>query len=156
MNKNATKFFLTLALVLFGGLTAAQAQMDSDTILDANIPFQFVVGRATFPAGKYTIKQMDDSEDTPNVIEISSADGRMRTFFDTENASLDNAPKKSEIIFDKIGNNYFLSQIFLEGENYGIQAEESKMEKKLKKGGQQAVKQSVACSKRKSSTRSAR
>jgi hypothetical protein len=156
MIKNSTKIILTLALVLGGGLIAARAQMDSDTIIDANIPFQFVVGKATLPAGKYTIKQMDDSEDTPNVIEISSADGRVRTLFDTENASLDAAPKKSEIIFDKIGNNYFLSQIFLEGENYGVQAEESRMEKKLKKNGQQAVKQSVQCSKRKSSSRAAK
>ncbi|HEX8289084.1 MAG TPA: hypothetical protein VF556_13865 [Pyrinomonadaceae bacterium] len=156
MIKNATKIFLTLALALFGGLTTAQAQMDSDTILDVNIPFQFVVANTTFPAGKYTIRPIDDSEDTPNVIEISSADGRMRTLFDTENTSLDNAPKKSEIVFDKYGNNYFLSQIFVEDEKYGVQAEESKMEKKWKKNGQQAVKQSVQCSKRKSSSRTAK
>jgi hypothetical protein len=74
MIKNAAKIFLMLALALFGGLTSVLAQMDSDTTLDANIPFQFVVGKTTFPAGKYTIKPVDDSDDTANVIEISSAD----------------------------------------------------------------------------------
>lgn len=151
MIKYMTKIFLTLSLLMVGGVTAAQAQMDSNTILDANIPFQFVVGNTTLPAGKYVIRQMDDSEDTPNIIEVRSADNRTAVIFETENASLDNAPKKTEILFDKLGNNYFLSQIFVEGENYGVQALESKTERRLKKGGQQAVKQSVECSKRKSS-----
>jgi len=150
MIKYATQFFLTLALLLVGGLTAAQAQMDSDTTIDANIPFQFVVGTTTLPAGKYVIRQVDDSEDMPNVLEIRSANGKVATILDTENTSLNQAPKKTEVIFDRIGNQYFLSQIFVEGENYGVQAIESKMERKLKDGGQQAAKQSIASSRRKS------
>lgn len=151
MIKYTTQFFLTLALLLIGGLTAAQAQMDSDTIIDANIPFQFVVGRTTLPAGKYVIRQIDDAETSSNVLEIRSANNKIVTLFDTENASLNQDAKKTEISFDKIGDQYFLSQIFVEGENYGVQAIESKMERKLKDGGQQVAKQSVASSKRKSS-----
>lgn len=150
MIKYATQCFSTLALLLVGGLTAAQAQMDSNTILDANIPFQFVVGRTTLPAGKYVIRPIDESEDTPNVLEIRSANGKVGTILDTENTSLNQAPRKTEVIFDKIGNQYFLSQIFVEGENYGVQAIESKMERKLKDGGQLATKQSVASNRRRS------
>ncbi|HEX8265619.1 MAG TPA: hypothetical protein VF596_09455 [Pyrinomonadaceae bacterium] len=150
MIKHATKIFLTLSILMVVGLTAAQAQIDSDTIIDTNIPFQFVVGNTTFPAGKYVIKPMDDSDDMPSVIEIQSANGKMSVVFETENSTLDNAPKKTEVIFDSIGGKYFLSQIFVEGQNYGVRALESKMEKKLKNGGAQAVKQSVSSSKRKS------
>ncbi len=151
MIKYVTKSFLVLSLLIVGGLTAVRAQLDSNTILDANIPFQFTVGNTTLPAGKYVIKPLDNSGDNPNVIEVRSTDDRMAVIFDSENASLDNAPKKSEIIFDKIGNQYFLSQIFVEGENYGAQMLESRMEKKLKSGGQMASKQSVECRKRKTS-----
>src|ERR1043165_4092785 len=100
MIKYLTKFILIFSFLLIGGLTAAQAQMDSNTIIDANIPFQFVVGNTTFPAGKYVIRPIDDSEDTPNLIEIRSADAKMAVMFETENASLDNAPKKTEVVFD--------------------------------------------------------
>jgi len=151
MIKYATQLFLTLALLVVGGLTAAQAQMDSDTTIDANIPFQFVVGTTTLPAGKYVIRQLDDSGNTPNVLEIRSAKGKLATILDTENASMDQPAKKSEVTFDKIGDKYFLSQIFVEGENYGTQAIESKMERKLKDGGQQVAKQSVGFRKTKSS-----
>lgn len=150
MIKYANKIFLVLSLLIIGGVTA-QAQIEPDTTIDANIPFQFVAGNKTLPAGKYVIRQVDDTENSPNSILIRSADGKTTAVFNTTNAGQTNPAKQSEIIFDNVGGTYFLSQIFAEGENGGLQAVESKKEKKMKAGGNTVAKQSVVCTKRKSS-----
>src|ERR1700741_4526799 len=111
MIKYANKIFLILSLLIIGGVTA-QAQLESDTMIDANIPFQFVVGNKTLPAGKYVIRPVDDSESATNAILIRSADGKMSAVFNTQNAGQADVAKQSEVIFDNIGGTYFLSKIF--------------------------------------------
>src|SRR6266852_3044181 len=57
------------ALTIFVG--KAHAQIIGD--LNVNVPFQFHAGNAKFPAGKYRIHMLDNSDLT--VMEITSADG---------------------------------------------------------------------------------
>jgi hypothetical protein len=44
------------------------------------------------------------------------------------------SPAKTELIFDKYGNHYFLSKLFDEGNKLGSALEESRYEKKLSSG----------------------
>jgi hypothetical protein len=128
-----------------GAAMAARAQIDSDVTIEANIPYAFVVRDTTLPAGRYTIKVADEFTDL-NVLEIRSHDGHMAVLFDTESKQANRAPSKSELLFDKIGDKYFLSQVFLEGDNSGNQLIKSRMEKKLEDSGRNAERQSVAAS----------
>ena len=142
MIKNLGKLGLTLCLLVAGGVVA-NAQVDSVPQIEANISFAFMVGDTKLPAGKYEIKTLDDN--SPNVLEIRSADSCTAVIFDTETAETrgDHFPSKTELVFDKVGDQYFLSQIWLVGSATGNELPKSRMEKRLASGGTQPEKQSV-------------
>ena len=105
--------------------TKADAQIVGD--MEANIPFQFHVGNTKLPPGKYVIHVLDDSDLT--MMEISSADGSTSALFQVRPAEASSAPAKSELIFNKYGNRYFLAQLFDEGNPSGSTVIESRYEK---------------------------
>lgn len=155
MIRNLGKLFLTLCLLTVGGGIVANAQiqggmMISDGVtIQGNVPFTFVVGSTTLPAGKYEIKRLDDNL---NVLELRSANGRIAVLFETEDTTMqdDQASTKTELVFDKVGDKYFLSQIFVNGSNSGSQLAKSKMEKRLEGGGIKSERQSIAANLKKS------
>jgi len=105
----------------------SEAQMLGD--LEADIPFQFHAGDAKLPAGRYTIHRLDDSNEA--VLEITSADGKVSAVFSIEASQASTTPVKSELIFNKCGDRYFLSQLFDEGSTSGSKVAESRYEKKV-------------------------
>lgn len=107
--------------------TKANAQLIGD--LEVNVPFQFHAGDTKLPAGKYTIHQLDTSDE--KIMEISSADGSISALFEVEQADANSAPAKTELIFDKYGNRYFLAKLFDGGNPYGSQVAKSRYEQKL-------------------------
>lgn len=140
--KTVSKLFLSLCLLMgFGAAMVASAQIDSDATIEANIPYAFVVKDTTLPAGKYTIKVADETN--PSVLEIRSANRHTAVLFETENTQVNRTMRKSELVFDKIGDTYFLSQVFLKGDNTGNLLPESKMARRLEDGGQKAVRHSI-------------
>jgi hypothetical protein len=134
---------MALCLSLCFGAVAANAQVESDATVEANIPHSFVVEKTTLPAGKYTISAADP-HDNPSVMEIRSADGRTAVFFETDGAIPRQTPAKTELVFDKVGDTYFLSEIFVAGENGGAKLPKSRMEESLEGKGMKAETHSVA------------
>jgi hypothetical protein len=123
---------LVFALTIYA--TRAHAQIIGD--LEVNIPFQFHAGNAKLPPGKYVIHTLDDSNLT--VMEISSADGSTSALFEVQDAEANSAPAKSELIFNKYGNRYFLAKLFDEGNPSGSQVAESRYEKKISQAAEEA------------------
>ena len=119
--------FIALVFALTMYPTKAQAQIVGN--LEADIPFQFHVGNAKLPAGKYTIHVLDNTDLT--VMEITSADGSTSALFEVQSAQANSAPAKSELIFNKYGNRYFLSKLFDESNPSGSQVLESRYEKRI-------------------------
>jgi len=113
------------ALTIFAG--KAHAQIVGD--LDVDIPFQFHAGNARLPAGKYRIHVLDGSDLT--VMEITSADGSTSALFEIQDAEANATPAKSELIFNKYGNRYFLAKLFDEGNPSGSQVLKSRYEAKV-------------------------
>jgi hypothetical protein len=101
--------------------------------LEANIPFTFHAGGAKLPPGKYTIRILDNTD--LGQMEIQSADGRTSALFEVREAQDSTAPKKSELIFNRYGDRYFLSKLFDEGEKVGSAVVESGYAKKYASGG---------------------
>ena len=127
-----TRQHLILLLVALGFVLAmhppeAHAQIVGE--LQADIPFSFYAGNAKFPAGKYTIRMLDGSDLT--VMEISSDNGSAAALFDVRDAEANSSPRKSELIFNKFGNRYFLAKLFDDGNPLGSALIESRYEKKL-------------------------
>jgi hypothetical protein len=67
----------------------------------------------------------------PAVLEITSSDGRVSALFSIEASQASTTPAKGELIFNKYGDRYFLSQLFDEGSTSGSQVVESRYEKKV-------------------------
>lgn len=142
MNGFIGKTLLILCLLAGIGGSTVKAQIDSDTTVDADIPHAFVVRETTLPAGRYTIKVLDDTN--LNRLEIRSATGHRAVVFETVDVQADKTPRQSELVFDKIGDQYFLSQIWLSTSNSGAQVVKSKLQQNLETTGAKAERHSVA------------
>ena len=128
------KMFLivaTMSLMAFAGRIPAHAQV-VDTI-EADIPFSFTVRDTTLPAGRYTVERVYTID--PNVMEIRSSDAHSTAFVIVENAEIAKAPETAELIFDRVGDQYFLWEIFEGGSNTGVALPKSHAERELEEGG---------------------
>jgi hypothetical protein len=121
---------LFMALVFALALYPNQAHAQIIGNLEVNIPFQFHAGNVKLPAGKYLIHTLDGGAD-PGVMEITNADGSTAALFEVQQAQANSSPAKSELIFDKYGNHYFLTKLFDEGNSSGSQVLESRYEKRV-------------------------
>jgi len=119
--------FIALVFVVTGYATKAHAQIVGSLVAD--IPFQFHVGNTRLPAGKYIVRAVDDSN--LEVMEISSADGSIATMFEVRDAEANSKPIKSELIFNKYGNRYFLETLFDESNPSGSAVLKSGYEKRI-------------------------
>jgi hypothetical protein len=132
------KYLLSLLTALVFGFavhpSTAQAQVADD--IEANIPFQFQAGDTTLPAGEYRIHVENDSDLA--IMQISSANGRVSAIFQVENADANGTPAKSELVFNKNGDRYFLAQVFEQGSSTGSQVVESSSEKAASQEATQA------------------
>lgn len=123
---------------LFFGVSAAHAQ---ESGLQAVIPFNFVAGNRVLPAGHYSLRNWDTSS---GVIAVRDLDEPIASFSNT-NACSQRAPaKSSKLVFHRIGNEYFLYQIWVEGETTGRQFPMSKLEIQMAKNDPHAEEVIVA------------
>jgi hypothetical protein len=123
--------FLSLLATCIFALTMCPTRADAQIVgdMEATIPFQFHAGNAKLPPGKYVIHVLDDSDLT--IMEISSADGSTSALFEVRAAQSSSSPAKSELIFNKYGDHYFLAQLFDEGDPSGSTVIESRYEKRI-------------------------
>ena len=135
-------FLIVVASSFFAvaGSTLALAQVVDKIVAD--IPFGFMVNNTTLPAGEYTIKRLDSME--PGVMEISSADGSERLIFLVGSAQTNKEPDQTKLIFDRVGDQYFLSKIFEVADSSGVELEKSRSERQLEKEGEIGQLDSVA------------
>jgi len=128
------KVFL-IALMSFvlpiSGLTTARAQV-TDTVV-ADVPFGFVIRDVTLPAGEYTIRRVNPS--VPGVMVISSKEGDRNVLFVVNSAQMNKEPRETELIFDRVDDQYFLSEIFEGWDPLGVELPKTRSERKLEKSG---------------------
>jgi hypothetical protein len=122
---------VSLFLMAVAGRIPAHAQV-VDTI-EADIPFSFTVRDTTLPAGRYTVERVYTID--PNVMENRSSDAHSTAFVIVENAEIAKAPESAELIFDRVGDQYFLWEIFEGGSNTGVALPKSHAERELEEGG---------------------
>jgi uncharacterized DUF497 family protein len=135
---------MALCLSLCFGAVAANAQIDTEVTVEANIPHPFVVEKTTLPAGRYMIKLADTHDNDLNTMEIRSVSGHTAVFFETEDEKAKENPSKTELVFNKVGDTYFLSEVFVAGDYTGNKLRKSRMEERLEAKGMTAERHSVA------------
>jgi hypothetical protein len=144
--KIITKLFLAVCLVSLGATLTANAQIRSNAKLRANIPYSFVVNNTTLPAGTYVITVVDLYGSDLTVLEMRSANDKTAVLFDTQPVTVPGLAPQTALVFDKIGDTYFLSKVFLKGDEGGNQLPKSKMQRRLEENGSIAESHSIAAS----------
>jgi hypothetical protein len=124
MKRNFLFFAAALALAV---TTVASAQTIK---VKVNVPFSFVVNRATLPAGEYLVQSVDDDGKVLAIRDLDTNTTRLVAF--TSCMSLKSA-KQTKLIFHRYGERYFLNQIWVEGNNTGHELNPSPREKEVAK-----------------------
>jgi len=133
--REAMKKVFLIAVMSFvlpiSGLTTARAQV-TDTVV-ADIPFGFVIRDTTLPAGEYTIRRVNSAD--PSVMVISSTEQHRNILFVVNSAQMNKEPHKTELIFDRVDDQYFLSEIFEGWDPNGVELPKSRNERTLERQG---------------------
>jgi hypothetical protein len=111
---------LTRTLVLAALAAAlAFAQPHQKDIVHVTLPYPVIVGDKTLQPGDYTIEQMPDAGDTP-ILMISNGNGlRVQSMAMTVRSVDTKPPEKCRVDLHRLGNNYYLNQVWVEGNPYG-------------------------------------
>jgi hypothetical protein len=128
MKKQISIVFVMLGLLATIAAPSIRAQF-TDVTIRVDIPFDFTVGDTTLPPGKYIITAPEPPD--PHILELRSDDGRIGVLFIANTAQATRPPEQTELVFKHIGGRYFLSQIWVQGENSGVQLPNPRPELKL-------------------------
>jgi hypothetical protein len=106
-------------LVLAAALSAvAFAQPPKQDTVQVTLPYPVIVGGKTLQPGTYTIEQMPDTGDTP-VLVIYNNGFRLQTVAMTVRSLDLKPPAKCSVNLRRLGINYYLAQVWVEGNPYG-------------------------------------
>jgi|SRR5215469_15289548 len=126
MKRQAVSLVSLLGLLLVAGSAMAQT-----VHVRADVPFNFAVGSTTYPAGTYSIGTMGDRDN--KVLLMRAADGKNTTSIMSNAAENLTPADKTKLVFSRYGNQYFLSQVWLNGATRGRQLPKSNREKEVAK-----------------------
>lgn len=121
-------------LGVFGLLLVAACASAQSVNVKANVPFDFAVDKTTLSAGEYTIQSISTSDG--RVLVIRGEDAANNMLASPNSAETLNPSPNSRLVFHKYGNQYFLSQIWVEGERTGRQFRISHREAEMAKNVQ--------------------
>ena len=125
MKKHALTLIGVLSLLLAAGSAFAQT-ID----VKGDIPFSFVVNKATLPAGQYELKSLTDDG---KAMSLRGPDGKSAGIVSSNRAESTTPSEKTKLVFKRYGDRYFLSQIWVAGETAGRQLPMSAREREMAK-----------------------
>lgn len=128
--KNLRAVLCALTVLLMAA--AVQAQ---ETKVKANIPFDFMVGDRAYPAGEYSLKSVAGNG---TVIEIASMEEGELAHVGSITCSSTTPAKKSKMVFHRVGENYYLYRVWIEGNLDGREFTKSRREVQLAKNHEKA------------------
>ena len=118
-----TMLVLALMLVSTG---AALAQLGNGRVT-AQVPFDFVLGDKTIPAGALTVRSVTDN----GVLLVQNYDANVSVLSSPQMDEGKKPASSCRLIFHRYYNRYFLAGIELEGSRIGYRLPESKAEAEL-------------------------
>jgi hypothetical protein len=123
------KQLFTIAMLgLFLMLTVASVHAQSKTRIEATIPFDFMVGETKLKAGQYDV--------TPRnavALLIRSKDNRNAAVRLTNSIQGAKPSMDTKLVFHRYGQTYFLSEVWIVGQNAGCQLVKSQQEQATEK-----------------------
>ncbi len=116
---------MILGLLLLAGLAPVYAQSSANARF--SIPFEFVVGNVTLPAGDYIVEYSART----TMLAITNAKGSPTVFALTKNLSAKAAPTQSKLLFNRYGAKNFLSQLWAANDNTGYRVPKTAYEREV-------------------------
>ena len=89
------------------------AQIENRPLMKVNIPFAFSIDNHTLPAGTYYVRAVTPEHNIAPV----SADGKRSVIVNDMPNYASDPSLNTRLVFQKYGNEYFLSQVWTKGEN---------------------------------------
>jgi hypothetical protein len=124
------KMILAMFLLLAVGIGYAQNG------IKVSVPFDFMVGKQTFPAGEYTVAPMPMSL---NIMLLRNHAGEVLTVIQTNPAESRERVSSAKLVFHQYGGEYFLTQIWETGSDFGQQLIKSSSEIEMAKAARSPV-----------------
>lgn len=133
MQRQIFRSITMLSLLLVLAVVSVNAQGRSESSIAGNIPFDFAVGDTKLPAGNYTLQRIALTSSFDRIV-IKSADGRgdSHTVMTMPNRTTE-VQKESKLVFNRYGDQYFLSQVWMAGSDTGRDLFQSRTERNLAK-----------------------
>ena len=122
MKRNVIGALMTLIVASSIAVPVVQAQQ---TILTANVPFAFNIGAKQLPAGAYAVREMGRA----TLIQSKNHETSVLGVYAYVEPSKADATK---LVFNKVGDHYFLAQIWTSAREEGLQIPEPKLEKEMR------------------------
>jgi hypothetical protein len=117
--------FPLLTTVLLMAVGSAYAQLGSAQEVRANVPFDYKVGNATMKTGNCSIR----GTLTANVLSIRCAGSETKLAL---SGIVSGKPAtETKLVFHKYGDEYFLAQVWLKGEDTGRELPRTRTENEL-------------------------
>ena len=126
-------FVILTALSLLVMLTATSVNAQSARLLKVNIPFEFIVRDKVLPAGEYTVIYM-----TQGALAIRSVEGNASQTFVTLSTQSSTKRNESTLVFNRYGDQYFLSTIWTAGNATGHKLRKPHTEEQLIRAGSES------------------
>jgi hypothetical protein len=124
---------LRSVLFVFTALLLATAVHAQSTYVTASVPFDFVVADQTYPAGDYAVKSISN---TGVPILIRNSDKAEGLALSVACSSV-KPSTTTKLVFHRMGGQYFLYQVWQEGNTIGREFRLSKTEKQLARNSSQ-------------------
>jgi hypothetical protein len=119
--------FVMTSLLLLSLMAAAQVVKAQEPLV-VNIPFEFVAGKATLPAGEYRVEKLEKGS---VVVLIRHASPGVSAMVMTMAAQANEPQSDSKLVFNRYGNRYFLSEYWSAGSSGGRRLLKSAREKEI-------------------------
>jgi hypothetical protein len=128
--KRLTMLSLISMLTLCAAAASVHAQLSNP--VRATIPFEFNVGERKLPAGEYTFSRLSGFADN-KLMSVSNVEAHANVFQLILDAHVLTPKNRTTLVFHKYFDQYFLEQIWLDGEREGTQAPESRSERAIER-----------------------
>ena len=113
--KGFTMLMLVVGLAFVSAVVSANGQATGQ--VTADIPFQFVVGDKSLPAGEYVVKPFTASR----VLAIDNRDSHGSAMRITSEIIGNGKPENARLVFHRYGNRYFLAEFGWESETASVE-----------------------------------
>jgi hypothetical protein len=104
---------MLMAVFLLLSAALGFGQNNGQELMEASIPFSFVVGADYLPAGDYRIETVVPQR----MIRVYSVDGEHSAFVVTVPNSIEAPAEKSSLLFDRLGGSYYLLRVSTAGQD---------------------------------------